>query len=85
LVVRDNVPVVAAVLVPSASFVLAGAGVFTLAAAFRISIVFSLAALVWLGFREGRAAGLGWSRSVVSGLAAGGIGVLMVFVEAAFE
>lgn len=85
LVVRDNAPVAAAVVLPGLAFVLAAGDVVSLDTALRVSIAFCLLTLTGLGLVEGRTSGLGWSRSIASGAAAGGIGVLMVLVEAAFE
>ena len=85
LVVSDNVPVVAAVVVPVGAFVLAGADVLSLESAFRVSIVFSLLALAGVGLREGRAGGLSWPRSLGSAAVAGAIGLLVVLAEAFFE
>jgi hypothetical protein len=85
IVVEDNIPVVAAVAVPAVTFVFAGAGTIELLTAYRISIGFSLVALAGLGLYQGRKSGLNWSISVLSGVAAGAIGLLMVFVEATFE
>ena len=85
LVVRDNLPLLAAVVVPAISFVLAGLGALDLLAAYRISIGFCLIALAGLGLYQGRAGGLGWPRSLLSAAAAGGIGLFLVIVEAAFD
>lgn len=85
LVVEDNLPVVAAVVVPAASFVVAGAGAFTLPTAYRVSIGFSLIALAGLGLYQGRKSNLGWPRSLRSAAVAGAIGLLMVLVEATFD
>ncbi|MGI9609205.1 MAG: hypothetical protein ACR2NL_02820 [Acidimicrobiia bacterium] len=85
LVVEDNIPVVASVAVPAATFILAGAGTITLATAYRISIGFCLVALAGLGLYQGRKSHLGWPKSIISAAAAGAIGLLMVFVEATFE
>jgi hypothetical protein len=85
LVALDNAPVLAGVVLPVVAFILAEAGVLTLSAAFRISIVFCLLTLAGLGFHEGQVNGLGWSRSTISAAAAGGIGLVMVLVEAAFD
>lgn len=84
-VVRDNIPVVAAVIVPVAAFVMAGTDLITLTAAYRVSIGFSMVALIGTGIYQGRMIGLGWPGSVVSGVAAGGIGILLVIVEAVFD
>lgn len=85
LVVQDNVPVLAAVVVPAISFILAGGGAFELLTAYRISIAFCLVALAGLGLFQGRISGLGWGRSLLSAVAAAGIGLLMVMVEVMFE
>ena len=85
MVVEDNLPVLLAVVVPATLFVLAWADVMALSDAYTASIVFSLVALFGLGLYEGRIASLSWVHSVLSGLAAGGIGVIVVLVEAFFE
>jgi hypothetical protein len=85
LVLRDNAPVSAAVVVPAVAFVLAALDVVSLETAFRVSIAFCLLALAVLGLLEARASGVGWPRSVASAAVAGGIGLLVVLVEASFE
>ena len=85
LVRRDNVPVSAAVVVPAVAFVLAAAEVVSLETAFRVSIAFCVLALTVTGLLEARASGVGWPRSVLSAATAGGIGLLLVLVEAAFQ
>jgi hypothetical protein len=85
LVLRDNVPVSAAVVVPAVAFVLAAVEVVSLETAFRASIGFCVFALTVLGLFEARAGGVGWPRSMASAAVAGGIGLLVVLVEAAFE
>jgi hypothetical protein len=47
--------------------------------------VFSLIALFGLGYYEARAASMGWFQSIISGTAAGAIGLIVVAVEAFFE
>ena len=81
LVALNNLPVLFAIAVPVVLFLLAGFDVITMAAAYRLSIAFSLAALFGLGVYEGRAASMSWPKTVVSGLVAGSIGVLVVFIE----
>lgn len=85
LVVEDNLPVLVAIVVPALLFILAGAEVMTLQTAYRASVGFSLVALFGLGLYEGRTASMGWAPSVVSGAAAGAIGLIVVAVEASFE
>ena len=78
MVVADNLPVVAAVVVPAAAFILAGIGAIELRTAYQISIGFSIVALILLGLYQGRKSGMSWPKSAVSGAVAGGIGVLMI-------
>ena len=85
MIVEDNLPVLLAIVVPAVLFVLAGTDVMTLDAAYTASIVFSLVALFGLGLHEGRVASLNWFHAIVSGLFAGGIGVIVVAFEAFFE
>jgi hypothetical protein len=85
LVVEDNLPVLFAIIVPALLFILAGADVMTLQTAYKASIAFSLVALFGLGLYEGRTASMGWIPAVLSGAAAGAIGLVVVVVEAFFE
>lgn len=85
MVIADNIPVLAAVAVPAILFTLAGADVMTLQTAFTAAIVFSLAALFGVGLYEGRRASMGWIHSILSGAAAGAIGVIVIAVEAFFD
>jgi len=85
VVVEDNLPVLFAIVGPALLFILAGADVMTLRTAYRASIAFSLVALFGLGLYEGRAASMGWIPSVLSGAAAGAIGLVVVAFEAFFE
>jgi hypothetical protein len=85
MVVADNIPVLSAVVVPAILFTLAGADVMTLQAAFEAAIVFSIAALFGVGLYEGRRASMGWIHSLLSGAAAGAIGVAVVAIEAFFD
>ena len=85
IVVEDNMPVLIAILAPGLLFILAGLGAMSLNTAYAAAIVFSLAALFGLGIYEGRAASMSWSQSLVSGAAAGAIGLIVVAFEAFFE
>ena len=85
LVVEDNLPVLVAILGPALLFVLAGMDLMTLQTAYTASIVFSLIALFGLGLYEGRTASMGWIHSMLSGAAAGAIGLIVVAVEVFFE
>ena len=85
MIVEDNLPVLLAIAIPAVLFVLAGADVMTLDTAYTASIVFSLVALFGLGLYEGRVASLSWVHSILSGAAAGAIGVIVVAFEAFFE
>jgi hypothetical protein len=85
LVVEDNLPVLIAIVAPALLFVLAGLGAITLQAAYTAAIAISVVALFALGVYGGRAASMSWSQSIVSGVAAGAIGLIVVAVEAFFE
>ena len=85
IVVEDNMPVLIAIVAPGLLFVLAGLGAMSLNTAYTAAIVFSLAALFGLGIYEGRVASMSWSQSLISGAAAGAIGLIVVAVEAFFE
>jgi hypothetical protein len=85
LVVRDNVPVLGAIVVPAILFLLSGTDLMTLQTAYAASIVFSLLSLFGLGLYEGRTASMGWARSLLSGATAGAIGLVVVAFEAFFE
>jgi len=85
IVVEDNVPVLIAIVAPAVLFVLAGADVMSLPDAYTASIVVSLVALFGLGLYEGRTASMDWWPSILSGAAAGAIGVFVVAFEAFFE
>jgi hypothetical protein len=83
-VVIDNLPVTGAVVVPMVLFSLVGLGVMELQMAYRGAIAFSLAALFAVGVYQGRASSMGWLHSILSGAAAGSIGVFVVVIEAFF-
>ena len=85
LVVADNLPVLLAIVLPGLLFVLAGVGAIELHRAYNLSIAITVAALVGLGLYEGKAASMSTGRTVLSGLSAGAIGVLIVAAEAFFE
>ena len=84
-VLRDNIPILLAIVVPTALFILAWFGVVTLQAAYTASIVFSLLALFGLGVFEGRMESMNWGLSVLAGLAAGTIGVIVVVLESLLD
>jgi hypothetical protein len=85
MVIADNIPVLSAIVVPAILFALAGADVMTLQTAYTAAIGFSLAALFGVGLFEGRRASMGWIHSILSGAAAGAIGVIVVVIEAFFD
>jgi hypothetical protein len=85
LVVADNLPVVAAVVAPLTLFGLVGLGLLELETAYRAAIASSLAALFGIGLYQARLISMGWFHSIVSGLAAGSIGVIVVVIEAFFD
>jgi hypothetical protein len=85
LVALNNIPVLLAIAVPVLLFVLTGLEVISLTTAYRLSIATSLAALFGLGVYEGREASMTWPKAVLSGIAAGAIGILVIGVEALFD
>jgi len=85
MVVKDNMPILIAIVVPALLFILAGFGVMTLQAAYTVSILFSIVALFGVGLYAGRSASMTWPHSVISGAAAGAIGVIVIMIEAFFE
>lgn len=85
MVVEDNVPVLFAIVAPAVFFILAAIDVMSLHDAYTVSIVVSLIALFGLGLYEGRASSMGWGPSLLSGIAAGAIGVVVVAFEALFD
>lgn len=85
LIVKDNLPVLLAIVVPAALFLLSGTNLLTLQTAYAIAIVFSLLSLFGLGIYEGRRASMAWAHSLLSGFAAGAIGLVVVAFEAFFE
>ena len=85
MVVKDNLPVAMAILVPALFFGLAWLDLVALQTAYVVSIAFSLIALIGLGIYQGRAAAKGWQHTVVSGGAAAAIGLVVIALEALFE
>lgn len=85
LVVVDNLPVGLAIVVPFLLFALAGISVLSLQSAYLTSIGFSLVALVGVGVFQAREVSMRWPYVVLSGAAAGAIGVIVIAVEAFFE
>lgn len=85
IVVEDNLPVLIAIVAPGLLFILAGLGAMSLSTAYTAAIYLSLAALFGLGLYEGRTASMSWPESILSGAAAGTIGLIVVAVEAFFE
>ena len=57
----------------------------TLQTAYVTANVFSRLSLFGLGLYEGRTASMGWTHALLSGGAAGAIGLLVVAFEAFFE
>jgi hypothetical protein len=85
LILADNLPLAAAIIVPMALFGLVGLGIIELVAAYRAAIAFSLGALFAIGLYQGRRSSMSWFTSILSGLAAGSIGVIVILIEAFFD
>jgi len=84
-VVRNNVPLLLAIVVQSAFLLLAWLDAITLQTAYMASIAYTLTALFGLGVYAGRAASLKWPLSILSGIEAGVVGVIIVAIEAVFD
>jgi hypothetical protein len=85
MVVIDNAPVVAAIVVPSLLFVLAQLDVLTLRVAYAISIVFSLGALIAHGAYQGWLASNHKGQAALYGALAGGLGILVIAIEVVLD
>ena len=84
-VIVDNIPVAGAIVFPMFLFALVGLGVLELQVAYRAAIAVSIGALFGVGIYEGRLASMGWFHSLLSGAAAGSIGVIVILIEAFFD
>ena len=81
LLVRNNLPVALAIVVPIALFGLSWVGLITMEAAYVVSIGFNIVVLIAIGIYEGHRANMSWLGAVFSGAAAGGIGVFVILIE----
>ena len=81
LLVRNNLPVALAVVVPIVLFGLSWVGLITMEAAYVVAIGFNIVVLIAIGVYEGHGARMSWLGAVLSGTAAGGIGVFVILIE----
>ena len=81
LLIRNNVPVALAVVVPIALFAFSWVGLVGIEAAYAVSIAFNILVLLAIGIYEGRRANMSWLGALFSGAAAGGIGVFVILIE----
>ena len=85
LVVKDNLPVIFAVAGPASFLTMAAFDIIRLDTAYRLAIAFGIVALFILGVYEGRRASMKWTQTLLSGAAAGAIGLVVIAVEALFD
>lgn len=85
LVVLDNVPVLLAIVVPAVLFIVAWLDGISLQTAYVVSITSSVVLLFGLGLYQGRAAGMTWTRSILTGVTAAAIGLVVIAFEAVFD
>jgi hypothetical protein len=81
VLIVDNIPVLAAVVVPSILIMAAGLGILSLDVALDISIALSLAALFALGAYQARRSGAGLQVQLGIGALGGGVGLVVVALE----
>jgi len=85
MVIRDNVPLLFAIVVQTAFLLLAWLDVVSLQTAYAASIAYTLIALFGLGVYAGRVASFKWPRAILIGIEAGAIGIIIVAIEALFD
>lgn len=84
VLIVDNIPVLAAVVVPSLLIIASGLGLMTLDMALDLSIVFSLAALFALGAIQARRSGASLRVQLGIGALGGLAGIIVIALEIYF-
>jgi len=84
VLILDNIPLAAAVVVPTILLVAAGLGLLGLAMAIDLSIVLSIVALFGLGAFQARQQGAPLRNQLAIGALGGGLGLIIIFAEVAF-
>ncbi|MGD8487328.1 MAG: hypothetical protein PVH07_11895 [Chloroflexota bacterium] len=81
VLIADNLPLVASVIVPSVLLILSGLGLVELRLAIDLSIVLSLASLFALGAYQARRQGAAASRQIAIGALGGLLGIVVIAAE----
>lgn len=81
MLIRDNIPLAAAVVLPTILLVAAGLGWIGLAVAMDLSVLLSLASLFALGAYQARMVGASLSHQLAVGLLGGAMGIVVVAAE----
>ena len=81
VLIRDNVPLAAAVILPTILLLAAGLGLIGLTVAMDLSVLLSLASLFALGAYQARAVGAPPSHQLTVGLLGGALGIIVVAAE----
>ena len=81
VLIVDNIPVLAAVVVPSILFLVAGLGLIGLDLAIDLSIVLSVAALFALGAYQARRSGASLGVQLGIGALGGAVGIVVIALE----
>ena len=82
VLIVDNIPVLAAIVVPSLLMMVAGAGLISLDLAIDLSIVLSVAGLFSLGAYQARGSGARAGVQVGVGALGGAVGIAVIALEA---
>ena len=82
LLIADNLPVLAAVVLPSLLLIAAALGWLELAIALDLAIVLSVAALVFVGVYQAHKQGASTTLKLAIGAIGGSIGVIVILLEA---
>ena len=83
VLIADNIPLAASVVVPTILLAAAGLGLLELAVAIDLSIILSIAALFGLGAFQARQQGAPLSHQFAIGLLGGVLGLIIVIAEVA--
>jgi hypothetical protein len=78
---RHESPLLACVVVPAIPFLLVVANAIMLAAAYRLSVRLAMATLLVLAVALSRREGLGWRRSIASGVLLVGVTIVITWLE----
>jgi len=81
VLIADNIPLTASVIIPTVLLVMAGLGLVELGLAIDLSILLSLASLFIVGSYQARKQGASLGRQLGIGTLGGALGVIVVILE----